>query len=93
MLMNNRQELHPKLVTFQNTKVGMPIFSLNGMAKQKNRIILDEDFGTIVDKQTSEEYPFVAASGVYFILMRVPRSYLERKSKEREGFGRHGASA
>lgn len=47
-LSNKDNELHDKVTTVQNAKVGMPILSLNGLAKEKNNIVLDEDFGTII---------------------------------------------
>ena len=38
-----------KRSTFQHTEgVGMPIFFLNKVAREKHRIILDEDRGTIM---------------------------------------------
>ena len=94
-LCSDKKEYHTKVATFQNAEVGMPIFSLNGLAKEKHRIILDEDAGLLIHKPTGIKYPFVAAAGVYFILMRVPRSYMQptNDSKPKGCFQRHGVHA
>ena len=70
------------------------------MAKDKHRVILDEDAGTLIHKPSGNEYPFIAAAGVYFFAMKVPRSYIypspsvpQGTSLRPEGFGRHGAAA
>ena len=36
--------------TFQNAPVGLPIFSLNQVAKDRHRVILDEDKGVLIHK-------------------------------------------
>ena len=43
--------------------VGMPIFSRNQIAREKHRIILEDDDGTIIHKPSGDMYHFIAALG------------------------------
>ena len=49
--------------TFQNAQVGMPIFSLDNIAREQHRITLEDDHGTILHEPSGELYRFVAAMG------------------------------
>ena len=51
-----------------------PTFSINQVARDKHRIIVDEDEGVIIHKPTGARIPFIMRNGVYFINMRVPKA-------------------
>ena len=72
-------------VTFQNAKVGLPIFSINGVAQKDHRVWFEHDRGAVVHKPTGQEMPFIARSGVYFIQMRVPRALVRPQGFQRPG--------
>ena len=77
--------------TFQNAEVGLPIFSIGQVAKDKHRVIFDEDEGVIVHKPTGKEIPFIMRNGVYFIKMRVPRALVQpNEGQPNQSFGRRG---
>ena len=79
--------------TFQNAPVGLPIFSLNQVARDKHRVILGEDKGVIVHKPSGAEFPFIVRNGVYFLKLRVPKKLLEKEGNEGPtSFHRHGAA-
>ena len=77
---------------FQNAPVGMQIFSRNKIAREKHRITLEDDHGTILHKPTGEIYTFIAAMGVYCIEILVPRTYVNPDDPIIQGFARHGAA-
>ena len=81
-----------KKSVFQNAPVGMPIFSLNKIAREKHRITLEDDHGAILHKPAGDTYNFIAAMGVYVIEILVPRHYVEPKHKPLAGFARHGVA-
>ena len=81
-----------KQSTFQNAQVGMPIFSLNKVAREQHRITLEDDHGTILHKPSGDLYRFVAAMGVYFIEISVPKEYVNPPDARSRGFARHGAA-
>ena len=61
------------------------------MAKEKNIVTLDDVRCSLYHTPTGETYDFVAASGVYFIKVKVPNTYMG--SNAESGFSRHGATA
>ena len=60
--------------TFQHAEVGLPIFSLNQVTRDKSKVILDEDSAVIIHKPSGAKFPFVVRNGVYFMKLRVPRA-------------------
>ena len=63
-----------KRSTFQNLPgVGMPIVYLKQVAREKHRIILEDDHGTIIHKPSGDLNHFIAALWVYFIEIKVTR--------------------
>ena len=71
--------------TFQNAEVGMPIFSISRLTKEKHEVTVREHDGYILHVPNGERFYVVKASGVYFIKMKAPRGLVLDG-----GFGRHG---
>ena len=74
-----------RVTTFQNAEVGLPIFSVSHVARDKHRVVFEDDGGHVVHKPTGSRFDFIISSGVCFIKMRVPRSVIEDTP-----VGRHG---
>ena len=65
-------------IVFQNAKVGIPIMSTNGLAREGKDLTYREFDGYIYNHETKESEPFIARDGVYFRQMLVPRSAVQR---------------
>ena len=74
-----------RVTTFQNARVGMPIFSVSNIAKDKHRVVFEDDGGHVLHEPSGYRIDFIIPSGVYFIKMLVPRSMVKGTT-----FGRHG---
>ena len=82
--------------TFQNAEVGLPIVSLNQVARDNHRVILDDDAGVIIHKPTGAEFPFVVRHGVYLMTLRVPKALVtpdQIPPVPEADFGRQGRAA
>ena len=74
--------------TFQNADVGMPIFSVNHITKDKHEVTFREHDGYILHVPSGRKFFFTCISDVYFIKMRVPKALIGNG-----GFTRPGAVA
>lgn len=77
--------------TFQHAEVGLPIFSLNQVARDNHRVILDDDAGVIIHKPSGARFPFVVRNGVYFMQMKVPKALCLQQIGD-TSFRRHGTA-
>ena len=68
----------------------MPIMSVKRWNAAGNRIIFEDDYGTIVHKRSGEQDDFLARNGVYFMKMIVNRSLLVPPPPEPQSFHRPG---
>ena len=83
------QEGKHKRVRWSNATVAMPIVGAKKWNSQtKSRAILDEAWGLLHHKPTSEEDPSICSSGVYFTEMFVNKRILSPDPSR--DFGRRG---
>ena len=54
----------------------MPIFSISNVAREKHRVVFEDDGGNVLHKPTGQRFDFIISSGVYFIKMKVHKSLL-----------------
>ena len=53
-----------RMVTFPNAGVGMPIFAMSNVARDKNQVVFEDDGGYALHTPTGKRYDFIIAQGV-----------------------------
>ena len=63
-------------VQWKNAEVAMPILSTKELARNKRKVVYAEDEGEIIHPDGGDPSKFLAAHGVYFMKLLVPKHYV-----------------
>ena len=81
------QEGLQRKVQWKNADVQMPILSTQVIASNQAELRYREHDGTIHHLDTGDETQFIAAQGVYFVKLFLPRSITQGNCQQPKGFG------